>query len=224
MYVAEPSREDRLPVLVQAVRRIQLCALVVTSPAGFVASHLPMLLRDNSDGSMSLEGHVARPNDLWRVAQDRPLSLAIFQGPQAYVHPGWFPTKRQNGRAVPTWNYIAVHLHGTLEAVDEERWLRQHLNELTAQNERARPEPWAITDAPADYIAAMLKGIVGIRMSVERFEGNWKMAQRQPLENRLGVMDGLARSPSRGDQEVAATMRALATGDATNPSSLTVSQ
>lgn len=209
MYVSQPSREERVPVLMAAVHDIQLCALVAASPEGLLASHLPMLLREGSDGAYFLEGHVARPNELWKAARAASSGLAIFQGPQAYVHPGWYPTKHLTGRAVPTWNYIAVHLHGPLEAIENEDWLRRHLTDLTARNEGDRPEPWAMSDAPADYIAGMLRGIVGIRMSVDRFEGNWKMAQRQPFENRMGAMEGLAASPRPGDKEVAAIMRTL---------------
>lgn len=209
MYVAKTSREERLPVLVDAVRDIQFGALVTALDNGFAASHLPMMLREAADGSYVLEGHVSRANDLWKAALARPRTLAIFQGPQAYIHPGWYPTKHRDGRAVPTWNYIAIHLQGELEPMEDEAWLRRHLVELTERNEASQAEPWEIADAPADYIAAMVGAIVGLRMPVLTFEGNWKMAQKRPVEDRLGAMQGLASSKRPGDRDVAEVMRRL---------------
>ena len=209
MYASPTTREDRQGVLVAAVRSIKFGALVVVSADGLSATHIPMLVREFANGVVELEGHVARPNDLWRVAQSGVPALAIFQGPQAYIHPGWYPTKKADGRAVPSWNYIAVHAHGNLEAVDDAAWLRSHLCDLTDLNEADRSEPWALTDAPEDYLAAMMSAIVGLRLRVDRLEGNWKMGQKQRLENRLGAIDGLLASPSTEDQEVAAVMRDL---------------
>lgn len=209
MYTSPTTREDRQEVLVAAIRSIQFGALVVMSGDGLSASHIPMLVREGPDGAVELEGHVARPNDLWRVAQSGVRALAIFQGPQAYIHPGWYPTKKADGRAVPSWNYIAVHAHGTLEAVEDGAWLRSHLSDLSDLNEAGRPEPWALIDAPEDYLAAMMGAIVGLRLRVGRLEGNWKMGQKQRLENRLGAIDGLLASASTEDQDVARVMRDL---------------
>ena len=209
MYASPTTREDRQPVLVAAIRSIKFGALVVVSADGLSATHIPMLVREFPNGVVELEGHVARPNDLWRVAQSGVPALAIFQGPQAYIHPGWYPTKKADGRAVPSWNYMAVHAHGNLEAVDDAAWLRTHLCNLTDLNEADRPEPWALTDAPEDYLDTMMSAIVGLRLRVGRLEGNWKMGQKQRLENRLGAIDGLFASASTEDQEVAMMMRDL---------------
>jgi transcriptional regulator len=209
MYASPTTREDRQDVLVAAIRTIKFGALVVVSADGLSATHIPMLVREFPNGVVELEGHVARPNDLWRVAQSGVPALAIFQGPQAYVHPGWYPTKKVDGRAVPSWNYIAVHAHGNLEAVDDAAWLRSHLCDLTDLNEADRPEPWALTDAPEDYLGAMMSAIVGLRLRVGRLEGNWKMGQKLRLENRLGAINGLVASASTEDQQVAMVMRDL---------------
>lgn len=209
MYTSPTTREDRPQVLVAAIRSIRFGALVVMSSDGLSATHIPMLVRELPEGEIHLEGHVARPNDLWRTAQAGVPALAIFQGPQAYIHPGWFPTKKADGKAVPSWNYIAVHAHGTLEAVEDETWLRSHLSDLSDLNEAGRPEPWALTDAPEDYLKAMINAIVGVRLRVDRLEGNWKMGQKQKLENRLGMIDGLLASDRSEDHEVAKTMRDL---------------
>lgn len=210
MYASPTTREDRQDVLVAAIRTIKFGALVIVSPDGLSATHIPMLVREFPNDVVELEGHVARSNDLWRLAQSGVPALAIFQGPQAYVHPGWYPTKKVDGRAVPSWNYIAVHAHGNLEAVDEDAaWLRSHLCDLTDLNEADRPEPWALTDAPEDYLDAMMSAIVGLRLRVGRLEGNWKMGQKLRLENRLGAIDGLFASASTEDQQVAMVMRDL---------------
>ena len=209
MYAPPTTREARQDVLVAAIRTIKFGALVIVSADGLSATHIPMLVREFPNDVVELEGHVARPNDLWRVAQSGVPALAIFQGPQAYVHPGWYPTKKVDGRAVPSWNYIAVHAHGNLEAVDDAAWLRSHLCDLTDLNEADRPEPWALTDAPEDYLDAMMSAIVGLRLRVGRLEGNWKMGQKQPLENRLGAIDGLFASASTEDRQVAMVMRDL---------------
>jgi transcriptional regulator len=168
-----------------------------------------MLVQERVAGEMVLEGHVSRANPLWKLSRQTP-ALAIFQGPQAYIHPGWYPTKKQDGRAVPTWNYIAVHVHGSVSAVQDEKWLEEHLQELTLRNEAARREPWAISDAPPDFIGALMKGIVGLRLTISGIEGNWKMGQKHPLENRLGAARALAASERHADQEVGAEMQALA--------------
>lgn len=212
MFVAPPSREDRRDVLLQAVRDIHFAAVVVAPGGVFASSHLPLLVKETGNGDVLLEGHVSRANDLWRQSRDTP-ALAIFQGPQAYIHPGWYPSKQRDGRAVPTWNYIAVHLTGVISANEDETWLRRHLEELTAANESGRAEPWAIDDAPPEYVAALIKGVVGLQIRVETIEGNWKMGQRQPLENRLGAAQGLAASPHAADQQVAAAMTAALAED-----------
>ena len=211
MYASPTTREDRQAILVATIRSIKFGALVVMSADGLSATHIPMLVRELPNGEVELEGHVARPNDLWRVAQSGIPALAIFQGPQAYIHPGWYPTKKVDGKAVPSWNYIAVHAHGNLEAVHDVAWLRSHLGSLTDLNEAGRSDPWELSDAPADYLDAMMSAIVGLRLSVGRLEGNWKMGQKQQLENRWGAIDGLLASASTEDQAVALAMRQLLT-------------
>ena len=207
MYASPTTREDRQDVLVAAIRDIRFGALVIAASDGLSATHIPMLARETVDGAVELEGHVARANDVWRTAGSGISALAIFQGPQAYIHPGWYPTKKVDGRAVPSWNYIAVHAHGFLEAVEGPDWLRAHLADLTDANEAGRLEPWALSDAPEDYLDAMVRAIVGLRLRVERFEGNWKMGQKHRLENRLGAIDGLLASSNTADHAVALAMR-----------------
>lgn len=176
----------------QLMRAHPLATIVVNGDGGLVANHIPLLWLPAPDAPGLLRGHVARANPLWRQlgAAGQP-ALAIFHGPEAYISPSWYPSKRQTGKVVPTWNYAAVHAHGHLRAIDDPQWVRGLVADLTAQHEDKRSEPWSIDDAPADYVDAMACAIVGIEMSIERLEGKWKASQNQPEANRLGVEQGL---------------------------------
>ena len=206
MYVPKQYREDRPDVLAGAIAAIRLTALVTARPDGLQVSHLPMMLKTGTDGAWTLEGHLARPNPHWTLAAP---SVAIFQGPHAYISPSWYASKREHGRVVPTWNYIAVHAHGILEAVEDETWLRAHLDAMTQAIEAGRAEPWAVSDAPESYMAGMRRAIVGVRLRVSRVEGAWKMIQHRSDADRLGTISGLAAVPE--GQAVAAAMRDLET-------------
>jgi len=208
MYTPKQFREDRREVLVEAIATIRFTTLVLGASEGLEAVHLPMLAKE-IDGMLALEGHVARSNPIWRTVTPDTHAVAIFQGPQAYVHPGWLATKKTTGKVVPTWNYVAVHAHGRATIIEEASWLRRHVEDLTSHNERDHSEPWTVSDAPPDYIAALVKAIIGIRIEVSRLEGAWKMIQHHPEENRLGVIEGLSNSVSPTDQAMALAMRDL---------------
>jgi transcriptional regulator len=127
---------------------------------------------------------------LWRKAADSDV-LAIFHGPQAYITPSWYETKREHGKAVPTWNYVVVHARGRLRAIDDPAWLRRQLEDLVARHEAGFAKPWQISDAPPDYIDKMLAAIVGIEIVISEITGKWKVSQNQPGVNRAGVVAGL---------------------------------
>ena len=211
MYVPPQFREERPEVLAGAIRGIQLATLVTMTPDGLVASHIPMILKDQG-GELVLEGHVARQNEHWRGLGDAGPSLAIFQGPQAYVSPAWYASKREHGKVVPTWNYIAVHAHGRVEAIEDPAWLAGHLDDLTRLNEGRRADPWEISDAPAGFVANLSRAIVGLRFRVERLEGAWKMIQHRSEADRLGTIAGLSQSDDPGAGAVAGIMRDLEAG------------
>lgn len=208
MYATSSARENKREVLIRAVREIQLGALVVNSPSGFAASHVPMTVQEVGD-ELIVESHVARANPLWELAVTGCEALAIFQGPQAYIHPGWMPRALAEGKAVPTWTYVAVHLQGQLKAIEHEAWLKRHLDQLALQNEAHRQEPWRLADAPDQLIDSLLKGIVGLELKVRSIEGSWKMGQSLTDTDRLAVIDGLVASGTLNDQLVATTMKQL---------------
>jgi transcriptional regulator len=181
--------EQTDPAVWQALVHEQPFSTLVTPVgAGFTADHLPL---EYDPASNVLQGHVARANALWREANGRDV-LAIFQGPHAYITPSWYAAKQEHGKVVPTWNYAVVHLHGRLEAIEDAGWLRGLVERLTTRHEAARTQPWAVSDAPGDYIEQMLKAIVGIRIQVARVEAKWKLGQNRSAADRAGVAQGLA--------------------------------
>ena len=198
MYVPPLHKEDRIDVLHDAIRRTGLATLVTLTQDGLIASHVPMLLDADPAPYGTLVGHLARPNPQARGAIGE--ALAIFQGPEAYITPSWYETKRATGKVVPTWNYVTIHAYGTVEFFDDPERLRDVVTRLTERQEMPRAEPWAVTDAPADFIDVMLKGIVGFALPISRLEGKWKMSQNRPAEDRAGVIAGLQ---SDGREDVA---------------------
>ena len=193
MHIPTAFSETRIDVMQELMRERPLATLVISGERGLDAHHLPMHLEPRHGPFGALHGHVARANPLV-VDCTRPSdALAIFQGPEAYITPSWYATKRETGKVVPTWNYVAVHAHGRLRLIDDPQWLRAHLEQLVADNESREASPWKISDAPADYIETMLRGIVGFEFEIVRLEGKWKASQNHPAANREGVIDGLRR-------------------------------
>lgn len=191
MYRPTHFREDRLDVLHQLMRAHPLATLVTNGLDGLTGNHIPFVLHDDSGDLGMLRGHVARANPLWSQDKSTNEVLVIFQGPDSYITPSWYPSKKVHGKVVPTWNYIAVHAHGCLNIIENDAWLRAHLDTLVTQQEFGRPEPWGIEDAPDDFITWKMKGIVGLEMPIAGIEGKWKASQNQAPEDREGVSRGL---------------------------------
>ena len=151
------------------------------------ATFLPVLWEGDR-----LVGHVARANAHWRrMLEDSP-ALAVVTGPDAYVSPGWYASKAEHGRVVPTWNYSVVHLRGRLRIHDDPDWVRALVTRLTDRHEQPRDEPWQVTDAPEDYVVKNLRPIVGVELVVELVEAKAKLSQNRSDEDRAGVAQGLA--------------------------------
>ena len=202
MYVPPAFKEDDLENIRTIIRATRLANLVTATADGLMATPLPLFL-DASEGERGvLYGHVAKANPQWRSAPTGD-ALAIFMGPEAYVTPSWYATKQETGKVVPTWNYITVHAYGPIEFFQEAERLLAVVTRLTNMQETPRANPWAVDDAPADFIAAQLRGIVGVRIPVTRFEGKRKMSQNRPEADRIGVASGLAASEETRDREVA---------------------
>ena len=202
MYVPDHFRETRLEILQDTIRRHPLANLVTHGPDGLVASPVPLLLDPEPGPFGTLHGHIARANPQWKQAGGD--ALALFMGSDAYVSPQHYAAKRETGRVVPTWNYIAVQAAGRIEFHDDRERLLRLVTRLTERHEAGRDVPWAVSDAPSDYISAMLNGIIGIELRVTRLDGKWKLSQNRSAEDRAGVAAGLADEAP----EVARAMRA----------------
>lgn len=191
MYVPPHNREDRPEIIRQLVRDRPLGLLISAGPSGLLANPVPFVLHAAGQGPTTLECHLARANPQWRDLQAVTDCLVTFTGPQAYVTPSWYPAKREHGKVVPTWNYVMVQARGRPTVTDDPTWLLRHLEELTDQNESPLPEPWKVSGAPEDYLAAQMKGIVGVSIEVTELKGKWKLGQNRSVADRQSAALGL---------------------------------
>ncbi|MEO8500359.1 MAG: FMN-binding negative transcriptional regulator [Vicinamibacteria bacterium] len=207
MYTPKHFEEPRIEILHELMRNRSLATLIAVGSRGLVANHLPLYLDRASAPLGVLRGHVSRSNPVWKDFDPTVEALAVFSGPDAYITPSWYATKRETGQAVPTWNYVVAHAYGPMRAIEDPAWLRAHVEELTRHNEEGRAEPWKVEDAPPEYIARLLAGIVGLEIKLSRIEGKWKVSQNQPEANRHGVIAGLEASGDAEAIAVAALVR-----------------
>jgi len=183
--------------------RQQFGCLVTAGAQGLFATHMPFLY--DHEGQR-LSGHIARANPQPQRAGEGE-ALVIFQGPHAYVSPGWYPSKAENGRAVPTWNYEAVHVYGQVRWREDPDWLIAHVSALSEHHEAHRAEPWSVSDAPAAYIDGLVRGIVGLEFSITRIEAKQKLSQNRSEADQRGVIAGLETGADSLGHAVAAAMR-----------------
>jgi transcriptional regulator len=213
MYVPASNAEHRPEVLFEYIEAHPLAALVTTSSAGMVATHLPLVLDRARGPHGTLAGHVARANPQASQARDGDEALVLFSGDDAYVSPSYYASKARDGKVVPTWNYVAVHAYGPIRFVTEPVALRRHLEILTRRHEEGRRDPWSVSDAPEAYVERMLGAIVGVEIEIARLEGKWKMSQNRSAEDVDGVIEGLARSADERERTVAEIVRARRPGE-----------
>ena len=199
MYLPRSFQETREPALQALMRDYPFATVVIAGAAGLAANHLPLELAGDR-----LQGHVARVNELAKA--DGAEVLVIFQGPDAYVSPNWYPSKHETGREVPTWNYAVVQVHGRLRVIEDQAWLRALLERLTERHEAGQASPWHVDDAPADHVEKMLGAIVGLDIAIDRIEAKFKLSQNHPTRNRTGVVEGLRERAHRHDRDLADLM------------------
>lgn len=209
MYSPAAFRVDDLEQIQTQIDHSPLAILVTQDEQGLLASHLPLFLDRQAGDHGTLYGHFARANKHWQSLANGAEVLVIFPGASAYVSPGYYPSKAEDHKAVPTWNYIAVHAYGQAEVFDDPQRLRDVVSRLSQHHEQGRPQPWSVDEAPADYLDAMLRGIVGFALPIARLEGKWKLSQNQTPRNRKGVRDGLLASSAPTEQAVAQAMQSL---------------
>jgi transcriptional regulator len=196
MYTPQHFAETRMPVLHGLMRRHPLATLVAATPRGLAANHIPLVLDDSRGEHGTLRGHVARANPFWRDVEAGSEMLAIFQGDDRYISPSWYPTKREHGKVVPTWNYAVVHARGRIEWVHDSAWLRGLVETLTDLHEGASAAPWRVADAPPEYVDGLLRAIVGFEIPIASLEGKWKVSQNRTAAERAAVV---AELNARGD-------------------------
>ncbi|MGH6663602.1 MAG: FMN-binding negative transcriptional regulator [Pseudolabrys sp.] len=199
MYQPPAFREDRLEVQHALIRARPLGLLISAGPGGLMANLLPFLVDTGNGAHGTLRVHMARANPQWRELEALEECLIVFQGPQDYVTPSWYATKRETGKVVPTWNYATVHAWGRPRVMSDDVWLRRQIEDLTRSREGLRPAPWAVDDAPADFVAMQMKAIVGIEIPIGRIEGKWKMSQNRPELDRVGVVEGFRMQGEAGE-------------------------
>ncbi len=197
MYTPEHFRPDDDAAAFEAIERWPLAALVSAGPA---VTHMPMLREGDT-----LIGHVALAKEHWK--RESGAAIAVFTGPDAYVSPGFYASKAEHGRVVPTWNYVAVHVHGPIVWTHDAEAKLRIVRTLTDRFEQRELKPWSVDDAPADYIAAMLRGIVGVTLSIERVEAQFKLSQNRVEDDRSGIELGLSERGATGE-DIARLMRA----------------
>ena len=203
MYIPKHFEVTDVDMMHEQIREYPFATLVTASVNGLNANHIPMHLITTPEPYGTLLGHVARANPILEDINGKNQSLVIFHGPNAYISPSWYETKKEHGKVVPTWNYVVVHAYGNLQVVDKPEWLRAQLETLTDQNESQFSEPWTVADSPAEFTEKLLESIVGIEMNITKLIGKWKVSQNQPLQNRESVVEGLSSNAQLGALKMA---------------------
>nr|WP_314615750.1 FMN-binding negative transcriptional regulator [uncultured Pseudomonas sp.] len=209
MYNSKPHQEHDLQRLHQHMLDTRLAVLVSHGEQGLLATHLPVLV-DTAEGEFgTVYAHLARANRQWQDLERGAEALLVFPGADAYVSPSYYPSKADNPKVVPTWNYLAVHAYGPAEVIHDAAPLLSIVTRLTERHEQGRDNPWQVADAPSDYLDGMLRAIVGIRLPIARLQGARKLSQNRSAQDIAGVREGLASSPDYLDNQLAAQMRQL---------------
>ncbi|MFT0516120.1 FMN-binding negative transcriptional regulator [Pseudomonas faucium] len=209
MYNSKPHQEHDLQCLHQHMLDTRLAVLVSHGEQGLLATHLPVLV-DTAEGEFgTVYAHLARANRQWQDLERGAEALLVFPGADAYVSPSYYPSKADNPKVVPTWNYLAVHAYGPAEVIHDAAPLLSIVTRLTERHEQGRDNPWQVADAPSDYLDGMLRAIVGIRLPIARLQGARKLSQNRSAQDIAGVREGLASSPDYLDNQLAAQMRQL---------------
>jgi len=201
MHIPVKFQQNEDSQLKAIIREYPFATLITYSESGIEATHLPVVLVD-VEGKTVIQAHIAKANKLWKSVKEGAEILLIFNGPNCYVSPNYYPTKKESGKAVPTWNYVVVHVKGVISFIHDEKWIYNMIDLLTKEHEAKQDVPWSITDAPETYINKMLPAIVGIEIAIDSIEGQWKLSQNQPDVNKLGVIQGLLEKGQAGELKV----------------------
>lgn len=191
MHVPSHFEQPSVEAMQALIAANPFATLITLGAEGLCGNHIPMELRKEPQPYGTLVGHVARANPVWRELANSSEALVIFQGVNTYITPSWYPSKKETGMVVPTWNYVVVHAHGNLRVIDDPQWIKAHVDNLTHYQEASFSHPWAVSDAPGEYIQKLIGNVVGIEMPITRLVGKWKVSQNRPEPDRAGVVEGL---------------------------------
>jgi transcriptional regulator len=200
MYQPPAFKEERLETLHALIRSHPLATLVTAGAGGLLANLVPFTLVSEGDKG-TLRCHVARGNDQVEALKAGAETLVVFQGPEAYITPSWYASKKEHGRVVPTWNYVVVQVRGTPRLIEDPAWIREQIGDLTSIHEGQRTKPWHVDDAPESYVAGQIKAIVGAEIPIAAIDGKWKASQNRTEADRKSVEEGLRQE---GISEMAA--------------------
>lgn len=190
MYQPSAFREERLETLHALVRSHPLATLITSGTGGLIANLVPFTLVEAGEKG-TLRAHISKANDQLEPLKAGAETLVVFHGPEAYITPSWYPSKKEHGRVVPTWNYVVVQVRGTPRVIDDPAWVRTQIGDLTSRQEDHRSEPWKVTDAPESFIQDQIRAIIGVEIPILSIEGKWKVSQNRSAADRQGVYEGL---------------------------------
>lgn len=191
MYTPKHFEVKDQAELLEFIKAFPFASLVTNGTEGLNVDHIPMLVHVDAENRVFLQGHIAKANTLWQNVANKADVLVIFQGENAYISPNWYPSKQRDGKAVPTWNYQAVHVKGSIEFIYDVEWKLALLEKLTNTHEQTQSAPWSMSDAPQEYIDRLQAAVVGVEIEVTGIQGKFKLSQNQSDENKRGVRDGL---------------------------------
>jgi transcriptional regulator len=199
MYLPAAFREERLETLHALIGAHPLATLITSGTSGLIANLVPFILV-NLGNKGTLRAHIAKANDQVDPLKGGSEALVVFQGPESYITPSWYVSKREHGRVVPTWNYVMVQARGTPRVIDDPAWIRAQIEALTSSQEGLRSTPWKVADAPEPFVLGQIGAIIGIEIPISSIEGKWKVSQNRSVADRQGVQDGLR---VEGNEEMA---------------------
>jgi transcriptional regulator len=210
MYEPLPHRQDQLAAQHALIRSHPFGLLISQGAQGLEANSIPFLLDAGASKLGTLQAHMARANGQWRSLSEVADTLVVFQGADHYITPSWYATKHETGKVVPTWNYVMVQARGRARTIENSSWLRKQIEALTLVHESPRSAPWAVSDAPSDFVDAQIKAIVGVEIEITAISGKWKVSQNRPAADRAGVMAGLEAMGDEASREMMAIVREAA--------------
>lgn len=207
MYIPKQFQQTEVSELYSVINEYPLAAVIYTDADGLQANHFPLIHSLSDTGYGTLSAHVPRINPVSKIGSEALDVLVIFQGPQCYISPSWYPSKQVTEKVVPTWNYLVVHAKGKMRIIDDQNWVSAHLQMFTDKMEAKFENPWRVSDAPVDFTAKLMMHLVGVEVTIDSLEGKWKVSQNRSADDQKGVSDALQ---SLGDSVSLAMSKAIA--------------